>query len=138
MSFFDEYPALFFILFWLFVTGLISVLTGWYSLSRKHPFKPGSTGAYHESFMFNTVHVNMFAKYSICMNISIYENGLKIVPFFLFRFMHPPVFFRWSELSNMQMNEMWMLTRLDFDVSGRTLSIYGSAARAVAAHDKWN
>ncbi|MCW3102729.1 MAG: hypothetical protein JWO09_1169 [Bacteroidetes bacterium] len=134
-SIFDNNPSVFFLLFWLLITGLLSWLTGWFSLSRKYKFREEAAGSKLESFYFRTMHLNTFAKYSICINITIYENGVRIVPILPLRFLHPPLFFKWENIKDMEMREVLWFNGLSFNVDSHTFTVYGSAAQAMYKYD---
>ena len=87
--------ACFFVATWCLVVAVISVVGGWFHLSKRfrldRPFDGLSEG-------LQSGVMRSFAKYANCLRLGANAEGLYLAVLFLFRFMHPPLFVPWSEI----------------------------------------
>jgi hypothetical protein len=88
---------IYFIGLWLFVGKIISLFGGWNKLSAQYRWENTPTPT--RWLRFQSMGLNSLTTYRHCMDIGFCETGLVLKPFILFRFGHPPLFFRWEELS---------------------------------------
>jgi hypothetical protein len=102
----------FFIGMWLFVSVLLSVLSGWRSLARSYPALVPPEG---QSFWFRTGSFGS-TNYSSCLHFTSGRAGLFLSVFLLFRPAHPPVFVPWSDVS-VVFRRGWLLRYADFQFS---------------------
>jgi len=96
----DQYPVAFglvyFVFLWLLVLFVISLLGGWFSLSRKFRYRGKFSGpkwAGVSGWMRGMAH------YGNCLVIGANPDGLYLAMIFLFRFAHPPMFIPWNEVT---------------------------------------
>jgi len=84
-----------FVGFWCLITGLVSFLGGWHTLSERFvattPF-PGITEGLQSGQM------RWGVNYRGCLRLGANQEGLSLSVLFLFRFMHPPLFIPWHEI----------------------------------------
>src|SRR5437016_3950071 len=84
-----------FVSLWLLVVAIVSLVGGWFQLSRKFsligPFDGVSEG-------LQSGQMRWLAKYRNSLRLGANEDGLYLAVFFFFRFMHPPLFVPWSEI----------------------------------------
>ena len=84
-----------FVCMWCLVVAIVSFVGGWFQLSRtfslNRPFDGVSDG-------LQSGQMRWFAKYRSCLRLGANAEGLYLAVFFLFRFMHPPLFVPWTEI----------------------------------------
>ena len=79
---------------WTFVLWIISHVAGWQTLARHyHTTRPFSG----KTFRFQSARLNR-ASYSGVLEIGVNEEGIRLVPFFLFRPFHKPLFIPWYDI----------------------------------------
>lgn len=90
-----RYSVCFFPLLWFVVLFLISSTGGWRALAEVYYFNGTFLGTkwYMQSARFR------WAGYNNILTIGANAEGLYFVPFFLFRFSHPPLFIPWYDIS---------------------------------------
>lgn len=90
----------FFVAMWFIVTGLLAILSGWSSLAthwREHEPRSGT------AFRFASGSIGakfLPVSYSNCLTVTVSEQGLGLSILFPFRFMSPPIFIPWSQVSS--------------------------------------
>ena len=89
------FPILFF-LFWISICMLLSIISGWKSLSKN----------YRADFPFNGKKLRMKnatmrwgTNYGGCLTIGANREGLYLALFPIFRINHPPLFIPWKDIS---------------------------------------
>ena len=96
----DQYFPIFFPFFflglWIFVTYWIALTSGWRLLAKRFRFQGVFTGA---KWSMQSARMRMTAHYSGALTVGADNTGLFIVPFFLFRAWHPPLFIPWVEIT---------------------------------------
>ncbi len=110
---------IYFVLLWLAVSAIISYIGGWRTLSKsfraREPFVD-------KKRHFQSGQFRWLAGYHNCLTLGADPNGLYLGILFLFRFMHPPLFIPWSEVS-VQTKRSWILgERVTFTL-GREVAI---------------
>ncbi|MGQ9844275.1 MAG: hypothetical protein ACUVRK_12040 [Spirochaetota bacterium] len=103
------------ITFWLFVTGLIALLGGWYFTAKKFPLPQQSLGQGNE-FTFQSVTLNILGTYRSSVHITIFKEGIMMRLFILFRFLHKPIFIPWSAITNPSTSNLLMFKGISFKV----------------------
>ena len=87
---------IYFVLLWLAITALISYTGGWRTLSKtfraRGPFK-GPT------WHFQSGRMRGLSGYNNCLTVGASSDGFYLGVMFFLRFMHPPLFIPWSEVS---------------------------------------
>ena len=101
------YPV-FFIAMWCFVSLLISILSGWYVLSRR--FRKQSE-PYRETRnagpFFYAVYTRCWSHYSSVIRVTAAEDALYLSVLFLFRVGHPPLCIPWTEIEISRTRRFW-------------------------------
>ncbi len=87
-------------LLWLGITGLLAGLSGWSSLAMQWRAHTAPEG---EHFRFASASIGkslLPVGYGSCLTITVSDIGLGISILFPFRFMSPPLFIPWSQVSH--------------------------------------
>jgi len=92
---FATFFPIFFFCLWLTVSGIISFIGGWYSLSRCYRNEVPFSGA---KWRMQSGQMRWRANYNNALTIGANEEGLYLGMIFLFRFMHPPLLIPWNEV----------------------------------------
>jgi len=82
-------------LFWLLLTGLIARVGGWAALAKAHPARVQPRG---KTFRGLSLQILPATSYGGCITAVFSPDGLYLVPFFLFRFGHPPLLVPWKQV----------------------------------------
>ena len=87
---------IFFLVLWIGICMLLSIISGWWSLSKD----------YRANFPFNGKKLRMKSatlrwgtSYSGCLTIGANREGLYLAIFPIFRINHPPLFIPWKDIS---------------------------------------
>ncbi len=98
--FIDNHPAIFaaifpiyFVLLWLLVGAVISLVGGWFSLSRLYRTRVPFNGT---KLRMKSGRMRWFANYNNVLTLGANQPGLYLASMFLFRFMHPPLLIPWE------------------------------------------
>ena len=87
---------LFFIIIWVGVCKLISVVGGWNILSRDYQANSAFAG---KKMRLKSVGMRRWMSYNNCITVGADKYGLYLSVFPLFRVGHPPLFFPWTDIS---------------------------------------
>jgi hypothetical protein len=93
------FPVLFpfyFVALWILVTYWIALTSGWRLLAKRFRFQGVFTGA---KWNMQSARMRTMARYNNVLTIGADNTGLFIVPMFLFRAWHPPLFIPWVEIT---------------------------------------
>jgi hypothetical protein len=86
-----------FVVFWLVITGLLSVLGGWYALSKQFQ---ASTAIDGQRFRFASGSFGRYpfpvTAYGNCLFVTVADTGFRIAILLPFRFLSPPIFVPWE------------------------------------------
>ena len=92
------FPVLF-VLFWLFISEVISFLSGWHALARRFTKQSEPCGEITTAGpFFYVVHMRYWSHYSSVIRVSAAEDALYLSVLFPYRFGHPPLRVPWSEI----------------------------------------
>lgn len=125
-------PLLFipvFILMWLGVTGLISVIGGWRDLARSNPV-PAQLHETGVTYSFQSMRIGLLGGYNSVLNITVYQQGICIVPIILFSLFHKPIFMSYSAMGNAELGR-FLVPYVTFRLSGRKIRIMGRSVQAM-------
>jgi len=89
-----------FIAMWFGITGLLAHLGGWASLARRYRAAEPPSG---ERFRFASGSMGwrfLPVNYGGCLFVTVSEKGIHLSILFLFRFLSPPLFIRWSDMES--------------------------------------
>ena|SRR5271165_1882121 len=89
-----------FVVFWLVLTGLLSILGGWYTLSKQFQTSTSIDG---QQFRFASGsfgrHPFPVTAYGNCLFVTVADTGFRIAIVFPFRFLSPPIFVPWEAVA---------------------------------------
>lgn len=113
----------FFILMWIGVTGLISVIGGWRGLARAHPM-PAAVLETGETYTLQSVRLGYFANYNSSITVTVYMKGIRIVPIFLFSLFHGPIYIGYDAMEGITYGK-FIFHYMRFRIAGRKIMITG-------------
>jgi len=96
---------IYFVLLWLGIAALISYIGGWRALSKS--FRAGEPFVGTKRY-FQSGQMRWLVGYGNCLTVGANSDGLYLGILFLFRFVHPPLFIPWSEVS-VRTKQNWLL-----------------------------
>ena len=101
-----------FLLVWIGVSFLISLLGGWWSLSQYYPLQAYTT---RKKWSFQSAAMRWLTGYGNCLHVSVTDRGLLLSVLFLFRTGHPPLLIPWEDISVEKYHSRFMKgVRLNF------------------------
>ena len=90
----------FFAFMWLAITGLLAVLSGWSSLATQWRAQAKPEGKRFR-FASGAIGIKLLpVSYGNCLTVTVSENGLGMAIMFPFRFLSPPIFIPWGQVTN--------------------------------------
>jgi hypothetical protein len=119
----------FFALLWVGITGLIWVMGGWRALAQSNPV-PAVFPEAGETFSFQSVRFGFLGNYNLCVTITVYSDGVRITPIFLFSLFHKPLYFSYTAMNNPAFGR-FLLHYMTFNSAGRKIMITGKSARVI-------
>ncbi|MDP3970071.1 MAG: hypothetical protein Q8P90_00050 [bacterium] len=121
--------AIFWLIMWNFSIGITSIIFGWRRLAAKYPYTE-TVGDLGTKFSFQSVNVSVFGYYGFFIYVTIYDAGIKIVPMLPYRFMHPPIFLKWSDITGIRYSKL--ISNMAFlKVGKKTIMIRGESAKYI-------
>jgi hypothetical protein len=125
-------PLLFlpcFVIFWASVIALISVAGGWYGLSKTYTVPAGlyESGV---SYSFQSVRIGLLGNYNSAVTVTVYDRGVKIVPFFIFSILHKPIYFPFSSLTAISFGK-FIFPYVSFSIGDKTIRIMGRSVKDI-------
>ena len=123
---------LFFLVFLVFGTmlsGLISLLGGWYRFEKKYPLLDLINQI--SVFDYSSIQFNTIGSYNNCIRITLYKEGVGLEPLLVFRAFHKPVFIAWNQIDVMYEKKEFFYPTLDVYVDGNKIRFYGKAMKAI-------
>ena len=92
--------AVFFVTLWCFVGFVISLLGGWFALTRRFTKQSEPLGETRTAGPWSySVCMRSLGSYNNVVRLTVADNGLYPSVLFLFRFGHPPLRIRWNEIT---------------------------------------
>lgn len=121
-------------LFWVGITGLLSILGGWRELAAQYAVDPAAwkgtptrntSGALHRGFL----PVN----YSNTLRVHVRDEGFGLAVWRLFGFMHPPLFIPWTAVRDCEERSMlfWRYVQITLHTSSVRILVGGGPGRAI-------
>lgn len=124
-QFIDNHPAIFaaifpiyFVLLWLLVSAVISLVGGWHSLSKIYRTRVPFDGT---KLRMQSGRMRSLANYNNVLTLGANQQGLYLAAMFLFRFMQPPLLIPWGEV-RVRRTKGWIFEYATFTL-GREVSI---------------
>jgi hypothetical protein len=100
--------AIFFVTLWCFICFLISLLSGWFSLSRRFKKQSEPYGETHSAGpFFYTVYTRFWSHYGSVIRMIAAEDALYLSVLFPFRVGHPPLRIPWNEIKLSRTKRFW-------------------------------
>ncbi len=96
----DEWFLSLFVLMWFVMSGLLSLISGWWGLASRFRSEKLAHG---DSFRFvsGSIGSALFpVSYGSCLFVTINEEGFRVAILFLFRFLSPPLLIPWSKVES--------------------------------------
>lgn len=107
---FPQWFPVLFICFWLGISALLSSIGGWHQLAAQFAASSPTDG---KRFWFASMSLGsgLFpVSYGSCLFVTVGRSGFRLSIFFLFRFLHPPLFIPWSAIEAVRPEKFWFLT----------------------------
>ncbi|WP_428650228.1 hypothetical protein [Roseibium sp.] len=117
-------------LFWSVVIFLVSRLGGWARLARQYPAAGPATG---DTRHWRSATFGLLCNYRTCLNLTLSQTGLHMVPVLVFRIGHDPILIPWNAIADARRRNLLLATGLQIDVkdkaSGgvRKITFYGKS-----------
>jgi hypothetical protein len=124
-----------FAVFWLVITGLLSILGGWHTLSKQFQTSTSIDG---QRFRFASGSFGRFpfpvTAYGNCLFVTVADTGFRIAILFPFRFLSPPIFVPWEAVDAVESKSFlffkYCVIRLRH--GWPSIAIRGTAGRVIA------
>lgn len=122
-----------FAVMWLVIGGLLSLLSGWWSLASRFAAVDTIPG---ERFRFVTgsMGVRFFpVNYGNCLFVTVNDEGFRLAILFVFRFLSPPLFIPWARVESVVEKRFLFMRYAVIRVRDNwpTLSFYGKAGKRI-------
>ena len=107
-----------FVVFWLAICGVLSLMGGWYHLSEKFKSDAPIDG---ERFRFRSGVIGWGAfpvNYGGCLFATVGTKGFALSVLFPFRFLHPRLVIPWSAVERCEHVRFWFMKRVTVHVAG--------------------
>lgn len=122
-----------FVVFWLMICGLLSLLGGWYELAQRFKSADGFDG---ERFYFKSGAIGWRSfpvSYGSCLFATVGPRGIALSILLPFRFLHPPLLIPWSAVSRCERVRFWFMNQVAVQVTGfnRRLLFGGALGRRI-------
>lgn len=131
---------IFFVAMWISIARVISWM-GWSAFAARfafdRPIPPDATRYGSQSMSIGDTLFTV-ANYSSCVNVWIDRHGFYLRPQLLFRFFHPLLHIRWSQIERVEVRKGFFnrRARLTFRADLPVLAIGGRSGRAIA--ESWS
>ena len=129
------FPA--FAVFWLAITGFLSLVGGWYQLSESFESSERIDG---ERFYFRSVAIGWGAfpvSYGSCLFATVGPKGLALSVLFLFRLLHPRLVIPWSSVERCEKVRYWLMSRVAVHVTGFNRRLIFGGALGTEILNEW-
>lgn len=122
-----------FVLFWMAITGVVSLVGGWHELSNRFRCYEAIDGR-RFSFASGAMGWAFFpVNYGTCLFVTVGPTGFALSVLFPFRFLHPQLVIPWSEVERCEQMTRFLSRYVVVQVAGvsRRISLSGKAGTAV-------
>ena len=116
-------------LLWTGVVFLLSRVGGWARLAERFGADGPGEG---QAFNWSTAYFRLTCSYRHCLTVTLSELGIHLVPIFVFRIGHKPLFIPWSAIAELQRRRILFYSSVklnlkDPDAGGpASITFYGS------------
>ena len=93
----------FFVGMWIVAGYWVALTSGWRLLAKRFRLQQTFLG---EKWTMQSARMRWFTQYNNVLTIGADSSGLFIVPLFLFRAWHPPLFVTWSEITDVRETQL--------------------------------
>ena len=101
--------ALFFVAVWTLACFLISIVSGWFSLSQRFTMQAEPVGDTKSAGpFFYSVYMRFLCNYSSVIRVTVAADALYLSVLFPFRIGHPPLRIPWEEIEMERSTFLWM------------------------------
>jgi hypothetical protein len=121
----DQHPSvsaaifpIYFLCLWFLVAATISFVGGWFSLAKLYRARVPFNG---QKWRMQSGQMRWLPNYNNVLTLGVSPQGLYLASMFLFRFMHPPLLVRWSEIK-VKRKKGWVFEYITFRL-GREVAI---------------
>ncbi len=112
------YAAMFPVALWFLISALLSITSGWFSLSKLYRTEVPFEGA---KWRGQSGRMRWLANYNNVLTLGANREGLFVACMLLFRFMHPPLLIPWKEIK-VRRSKDWFFEYVTFTM-GHELAI---------------
>ena len=119
-------PILIFPLLWMGVTSLTALVGGWYGLSKLYPM-PKVLNELGVTYSFQSLRIGYFGIYRSCLNITVYSQGIRMAPFFIFSILHKPLYIDYNSMVDIAFGK-FIVNYVSFILGNRKITIWGKSA----------
>jgi hypothetical protein len=126
-----------FIVFWLVISGVLSLMGGWYRLAERFKSDESIDG---EQFRFRSGAIGwgMFpVSYGSCLIATVGSKGFALSVLFPFRFLHPRLVIPWSAVERCEHVKFWFMKQGAVHVSGFNRRLVFGGALGTKILDSW-
>ncbi|MCX7679003.1 MAG: hypothetical protein N2316_07265 [Spirochaetes bacterium] len=118
------------VILYMVVLGLISIISGWNRFSKIYPFD-GAHGESAHWFSFQTVVLRFWISYRFCIRILVSDKGIAFFPLGIFRFMHRPFCIRWEEIQRISRKSVFLLQGIEMITKHGKIFVSGKSAQEI-------
>lgn len=121
-----------FLAMWVGICVLLSLISGWFQLSRHFPARDHVEGKIFR-VASGTIGYLLPVSYSNCLLATVNDTGIKLGIFLPFRILHPTLFIPWPAVDSVQLGRFLLMKRCVIKIRGFRLRIllYGGLGQAV-------
>jgi hypothetical protein len=116
---------------WPTVIATIAFVGGWRRLAERFPDRPSIGG---DKYAFQSVQLSLLGSYSNCVNVTVSDAGLQLVPMILFRWFHPPIMTPWAVISTCERRDFLFSKRMRITIGNpprEKIDISGTVVLAI-------
>ena len=121
------FPLIFFI-FWIAICMLLSIISGWKSLSADYRANFPFNG---KKFRMKSGSMRWGTNYGGCLTIGANKEGLYLAIFPIFRIYHPPLFIPWEDIST-EIGKQWVFFNIVKFIFFKSSNIYLVVSKKLA------
>ena len=119
----------------LFISAILSKRSGWRRIATRFPYKNITD---HKKYHFVRMSFgtgSLPVAYGGCIIVRLSPHGLGLSVIFLIRFLHPPIFIPWSEVSrcSREYTSLYDVTKIWIRNEENVLSFYGKVGENIYA-----
>jgi hypothetical protein len=121
-------------LFWLGITGLLSVVGGWRELAGSYAAEPAAFQGVRPLHATGALRRLLLpVNYSHTLRVHVWSDGFGLATMRLFRFMHPPLFIPWTAVRSCEEGALLFWPYVEVRLHGSSIAIMvgGQAGRAI-------